>query len=146
MPFGDLLDLIVCTRCNTRVEYHDGPDGLMSCECWVRRHHDEPMPIHWFQIEDTKINLCAGCGKDIPERRIYRCSDCDGSFHRECLDHHCKHGGQKQELRSENLYLRHRVTDLMKQAHEREDYMLRGVAFRDELQARISAFEKAAAK
>jgi hypothetical protein len=61
----DLLDLIVCTRCNTRVEYHDGPDGYMSCECWIMAHREEPRPIHWHEIEERKVNLCGGCGKDI---------------------------------------------------------------------------------
>ena len=43
MPIGDLLELIVCTDCKTRVEYHEERDGYMSCECWVRSMADDPI-------------------------------------------------------------------------------------------------------
>ena len=102
----DLLELIVCTECKTRVEYHDDRDGHMSCECWIRGAADEPMPSKWLEIEDLKANPCGICAREIPERSIFRCADCGLPFHRGCLDHHCKHGTQPQELRSENLFLK----------------------------------------
>ena len=134
MPIGDLLDLIICTECKTRVEYHDGPDGYMSCECWVRTTADESMPTKWVEIEDMKANSCGICGQDINERLVFRCADCGKPFHQVCLDQHCKHGTQKQELRSENLFLKQQVKNL-------EEYMLKGVAFRDELHAAKSDLE-----
>ena len=133
----DLLDLIICTECKTRVEYHGDRDGYMSCECWVKATQEEPYPAKWLEIEDRKVNLCGGCRKDINERLVFRCSDCGLPFHQVCLDHHCKHGNQKQELRSENLFLKQQVTNL-------EEYMLKGVAFRDELHSRLALLEKVA--
>lgn len=130
----NLLELIICTECKTRVEYHDGSDGYMSCECWVRSHKGEPMPDKWINIEDTLINECGGCRQNINERLVFRCADCGLPFHQTCLDQHCKHGNQKQELRSENLFLKQQVKNL-------EEYMLKGVAFRDELQARVGELE-----
>jgi hypothetical protein len=93
------------------------------------------MPSKWVEIEDRKINECGGCRKDIPERHVFRCADCGLPFHQTCLDQHCKHGNQKQELRSENLFLKQQVANL-------EEYMLRGVAFRDGLQAQLCAAGK----
>ena len=105
MSIGDLLELIVCTECKTRVEYHDDRDGYMSCECWIRSTPDDPMPIKWVEIEDRISNLCGGCNRDIPERHVFRCADCGRPFHQTCLNYHCKHGDQPQELRSRILFL-----------------------------------------
>lgn len=132
----DLLDLIVCTKCKTRVEYHDDRDGFMSCECWVRQTRDEPMPYKWIEVEDRKANPCGMCGKDINERLVFRCADCGLPFHQACLDQHCKHGNQKQELRSENMFLKQHVKNL-------EESMLKGVAFRDELQSEVERLMRA---
>lgn len=153
---SELLELIICTICKTRVEYHDGSDGYMSCECWVRGHQDEPIPEIWLEIEDMKANPCGGCRKDINERLIYRCSDCGLPFHRSCLDQHCKHGNQKQELRSENLFLKQQLSaaneawekaerelaDEKQKVKNLEEYMLKGIYFRDELQASLSLAKK----
>jgi len=111
MPMGDLLELIVCTECKTRVEYHEERDGYMSCECWIRSTADDPTPDKWVEIEDRKVNLCGGCRANIPERSIFRCADCGLPFHQTCLDQHCKHGNQKQELRSENLFLKSQLAE-----------------------------------
>lgn len=105
MSIGDLNELIVCTECKTRVEYHEWRDGYMSCECWIRSTVDDPTPEKWVEIKDRKVNLCGGCRADIPERSVFRCADCGLPFHQTCLDQHCKHGNQKQELRSNNLFL-----------------------------------------
>jgi uncharacterized protein YbaR (Trm112 family) len=115
MPIGDLLELIVCTDCKTRVEYHDDRDGYMSCECWIRSTADDPTPDKWMDIEDRKVNLCGGCRANIPERSVFRCADCGLPFHQTCLDQHCKHGNQKQELRSENLFLKTRIATAVSQ-------------------------------
>ena len=64
------------------------------------------MPDKWIGIEDRKVNLCGGCRANIPERSIFRCADCGLPFHQTCLDQHCKHGNQKQKLRSENLFVK----------------------------------------
>ncbi len=133
---GDLLELIVCTECKTRVEYHEDRDGYMSCECWVRSTPDDPTPKKWVEIFDMKCNPCGVCRQDIPERSVFRCADCGLPFHQTCLDQHCKHGNQKQELRSENLFLKQQVRTL-------DEYVTKGVAFRDELQARIKELEGA---
>jgi uncharacterized protein YbaR (Trm112 family) len=111
MPIGDLLDLIVCTECKTRVEYHEERDGHMSCECWIRSTADDPTPDKWIEVEDRKVNLCGGCRANIPERSVFRCADCGLPFHQTCLDQHCKHGNQKQELRSENLFLKSQLAE-----------------------------------
>jgi len=122
MSIGDLLELIVCTGCKTRVEYHEDRDGYMSCECWIRGTEDDPMPNKWIEIEDRKVNLCGGCHANIPERSVFRCADCGLPFHQVCLDQHCKHGQQKQELRSENLFLKSQLIAL----RHRADAALKG--------------------
>lgn len=33
---------------------------------------------------------CLRCGKPISLKDVYRCFDCDASFHKECLINHCK--------------------------------------------------------
>jgi uncharacterized protein YbaR (Trm112 family) len=126
MPIGDLLELIVCTECKTRVEYHDDRDGYMSCECWIHSTADDPTPDKWIEIEDRKVNECGGCRANIPERSVFRCADCGLPFHQTCLDQHCKHGNQKQELRSENLFLKAQLTALRAVIVERDALLLRG--------------------
>ena len=75
MPIGDLLELIVCTDCKTRVEYHEERDGYMSCECWVRSMADDPMPdvpiADSHSIKLVSINIAStgtrsrSCGRRI---------------------------------------------------------------------------------
>lgn len=50
------------------------------------------------QLRLPKATTCSYCASPVPYSSVYRCYDCDGTFHKDCLRRHIGHSDPRQYL------------------------------------------------